>query len=185
MTNPHGDFIWYELMSPDPDASKRFYDAVVGWDIEPQPSGEMDYRMINIPGAGNAGGVMRISAEMQEHGARPGWLGYLAVDDVDAMVKAVEQHGGKTLMPPHDLPGVGRFAMITDPQGAPLYVMKPTPPPGQEGTASTVFSVDQPMHVRWNELITSDPEGAVHFYKQHFGWHQQGEMDMGPMGSYR
>ena len=185
MTNPHGSFIWYELMTPDPDAAKRFYDAVVGWDIEPRPSGEMDYRMITIPGAGNAGGVLRLSPEMAEHGARPTWLGYLGVNDVDAMVAAVEHVGGKTLMPAHDLPGVGRFAMIVDPQGAPFYIMKPTPPPGQEDADSNAFSVDQPMHIRWNELATSDPDAAIHFYQHHFGWHQQGEMDMGPMGKYR
>ena len=193
MTNPHGNFIWYELLTPEPDAAKRFYDVVVGWDIEPAPSGEMDYRMITIPGGGNAGGVMRLSPEMAEHGARPTWLGYLGVNDVDAMVASVEHVGGKTLMPAHDMPGVGRFAMIVDPQGAPFYIMKPTPPPGQEDTDSNAFSVDQPMHIRWNELATSDPDAAIHFYQHHFGWHQQGEMDMpvlseaegGPMGKYR
>jgi predicted enzyme related to lactoylglutathione lyase len=185
MTNPHGNFIWYELLTPDPDAAKRFYDAVVGWDIEPAPSGEMDYRMITIPKGGNVGGVMRLSPEMAELGARPIWLGYLGVNDVDAMVASVEYVGGKTLMPAHDLPGVGRFAMIVDPQGAPLYIMAPTPPPGQEDAASNAFSVDQPMHIRWNELATSDPDASIHFYKQHFGWHQQGDMDMGPMGKYR
>ena len=185
MTNPHGDFIWYELMTPDPDAAKTFYDAVVGWRIEPRPSGEMDYRMISLPGAGNAGGVMRLSDEMRGQGARAGWLGYVGVNDVDTMVGAVEQHGGRTLMPAHDLPGVGRFAMIADPQGAPLYIMNPTPPPGQEDATNTVFSVDQPMHVRWNELATSDPDAAILFYKRHFGWHQEGDMDMGSMGKYR
>ena len=69
MTNPHGSFIWYELMTPDPDAAMVFYDAVVGWHIEAQPAGEMDYRMITIPGAGNAGGVLRLTDEMQSHGA--------------------------------------------------------------------------------------------------------------------
>ena len=193
MTNPHGSFIWYELMSPDPDASKVFYDAVVGWDLEPEPAGEMDYRMIRRGDGGNSGGVMRLSDEMQQHGARPGWLGYVGVNDVDAMVGAVELHGGKTLMPAHDLPGVGRFAMIADPQGVPLYIMKPTRPPGQDDADSDVFSVDQPQHVRWNELATTDPDAAVHFYQQHFGWHQKGEMDMpvlsevegGAMGKYR
>ena len=75
MTNPHGDFIWYELMTPDPDGAKRFYDAVVGWDIEAAPSGGMDYRMIAIPDGGNAGGVLRLTDEMHSHGARPVWLG--------------------------------------------------------------------------------------------------------------
>jgi len=185
MTNPHGNFIWYELMSPDPDASKAFYDAVVGWDIEARPSGEMDYRMITIPGGGNAGGVLRLTEEMQSHGARPVWLGYLGVDDVDAMVASVEHAGGKALMPANDMPGVGRIAMIADPQGAPIYIMNPTPPAGNEDATSNVFSVDQPGHVRWNELATSDPDAAVTFYKRHFGWHQEGDMDMGPMGKYR
>ena len=185
MTNPHGSFIWYELMTPDPDAAKSFYDAVVGWDIEAQPAGEMDYRMITIPGAGNAGGVLRLTDEMQSHGARPVWLGYLGVDDVDAMITAVEHAGGKTLMPANDMPGVGRIAMIADPQGAPLYIMKPTPPPGNESVVSDVFSVDETRHVRWNELATSDPDAAITFYKRHFGWHQEGDMDMGEMGKYR
>ena len=185
MPNPHGDFIWYELITPDPDASKAFYDAVVGWDIEARPSGEMDYRMITIPGGDNAGGVLRLTPEMESNGARPVWLGYLAVDDVDAMVASVEHAGGKALMPANDMPGVGRIAMIADPQGAPIYIMKPTPPPGSEGDASTVFSADDPMHVRWNELATSDPDSAINFYKRHFGWHQEGDMDMGPMGTYR
>ena len=185
MTNPHGSFIWYELMTPDPDAAKVFYDAVVGWHIEAQPAGEMDYRMITIPGAGNAGGVLRLTDEMQSHGARPVWLGYLGVDDVDAMITAVEHAGGKTLMPANDMPGVGRIAMIADPQGAPLYIMKPTPPPGNESVVSDVFSVDETRHVRWNELATSDPDAAITFYKRHFGWHQEGDMDMGEMGKYR
>ena len=185
MTNPHGSFIWYELMTPDPDAAKIFYDAVVGWNIEAAPSGGMDYRMIAIPGGGNAGGVLRLTEQMQSHGARPVWLGYLGVDDVDAMISSVEHAGGKALMPAQDMPGVGRIAMIADPQGAPLYIMKPTPPPGNESADRDVFSVDQPHHVRWNELATSDPDAAVTFYQRHFGWHQNGEMDMGPMGKYR
>jgi predicted enzyme related to lactoylglutathione lyase len=70
-----GNFIWYELMTPDPDGAKAFYDAVVGWDIEPHPSGEMDYRMIGRSDGGNAGGVLRLTGEMAGHGARPTWLG--------------------------------------------------------------------------------------------------------------
>jgi predicted enzyme related to lactoylglutathione lyase len=182
--SPHGSFIWYELITPDPDGAKAFYDTVVGWDIEAQPSGEMDYRMIGSAD-GLAGGVMRLTDEMQSHGARPAWLGYVGVDDVDTQVAAIEQAGGKTLMPPFDIPDVGRIALVADPQGAPFYVMKPTPPPGQEGQASTVFSVDQPQHVRWNELSTTDADAAIAFYGKHFGWVQEGEMDMGEMGKYR
>ena len=61
---------------------------------------------------------------------RPTWLGYIHVPDVDATVAAIEQAGGKALMPAIDIPNVGRIAMVTDPQGAPFYVMKPIPPAG-------------------------------------------------------
>lgn len=187
MPNLPGSFIWYELMSPDPAASKAFYDAVVGWDINTQSTGPegTDYRMIKRSDGGNAGGVLKLDDAMREHGARPMWLGYLSVNDVDAAVAEVATAGGTALMPPFDAPSVGRIAMITDPQGAPFYVMKPTPPSGAEGQSSDVFSVDQPQHVRWNELTTSDPDAAITFYTGQFGWAQEGDMDMGEMGQYR
>ncbi len=184
MANPAGSFIWYELMSPDPDASKTFYDAVVGWTIGAQQPGEPDYRMIVRSDGGNAGGVMRLTEEMAQHGAVPCWLGYLDTPDVDAAAAAITADGGKVLMAANDLP-VGRIAMVADAQGAPFYIMKPTPPAGAEDATSDVFSVDQPQHVRWNELATTDPEAATVFYCKHFGWSQEREMDMGPMGAYR
>ena len=159
MANPAGSFIWYELMTPDPAGSKRFYDAVVaGWTIEAQPSGEMDYRMIVRSDGGHSGGVLRLTEEMQRHGARPCWLGYLGVPDVDAAVARVEEDGGRTLMPGHDIPGVGRIAMVADPDGAPFYLMTPTAPAGRPDAESDVFSVDRPQHVRWNELQASDQD---------------------------
>jgi predicted enzyme related to lactoylglutathione lyase len=184
-TQSQGNFIWYELITPDPDGSKAFYDAVVGWDIEPAPAGPMDYRMIRRSDGGNAGGVLRLTPEMAQHGARPVWLGYLNVDDVDSVASAIEQEGGKIQMPPSDIPDVGRIAMVTDPQGAPFYIMKPIPPAGDPNAKSDVFSVDQPQHVRWNELSTSDQDGALDFYARHFGIRQEGAMDMGEMGEYR
>jgi predicted enzyme related to lactoylglutathione lyase len=180
-----GQLIWYELITPDPAAAKSFYDAVVGWTIEPQPSGEMDYRMIGRSDGGNAGGVMRLTDEMASHGARPTWLAYINVADVDESAAAIEKAGGKTLMAPFDIPGIGRIALVADPQGAPFYVMKPIPPEGRENEQSDVFSVDEPQHVRWNELATADPEGAIAFYGKQFGWSQEGDMDMGEMGKYR
>ena len=66
-------FIWYELMTNDPLAARAFYGAVVGWDIEEQPAGDMDYRMIGRSDGGNAGGVLRLTDAMCDQGARPGW----------------------------------------------------------------------------------------------------------------
>ena len=181
---PRGDFIWYELLTPDPQGSKVFYDSVVGWDIEPEPAGEMDYRMIRRSDGGNAGGVFRINDDMAAHGARPTWLGYMNVPDVDAATAAIERAGGKTLMAT-DIPGVGRIAMVTDPQGAPFYVMRPLPPPGDPDAQSDVFSPDAEQRVGWNELQTSDVEAARRFYGEQFGWVTDDFMDMGEMGKYR
>ena len=180
MPNSEGSFIWYELVSPDPVASKAFYDTVVGWDIEPEPAGDMDYRMIRMGNGGNAGGVMRLTDEMRGHGARPVWLGYVGVDDVDATVAAATADGGTVVIPAFDIPNVGRIAMLADPQGAPFYVMR-----GASDESSDVFSVDQPEHVRWNELSTTDQDQAIAFYTRHFAWAQEGEMVMGEFGQYR
>jgi predicted enzyme related to lactoylglutathione lyase len=183
--NPAGDFIWYELITPDAVGAKDFYDAVVGWTIEPQPSGEMDYRMISRADAGLAGGVMRLTDDMASRGARPVWLGYINVDDVDGTVAAIEKAGGKALMPAFDIPDIGRIAMVTDPQGAPFYVMKAIPPAGQEKQASDVFSPNAEQRVGWNELSTTDPVAARTFYGDRFNWGTDEFMDMGEMGEYR
>ena len=183
--NPRGDFIWYELITTEPDGAKAFYDAVVRWNIETESQFPTGYRMIGRSDGGFAGGVLPLTDEMQQHGARPTWLGYLHVEDVDASVASIEQAGGKALMPAFDIPNVGRVAMVTDPQGAPFYIMKPIPPANDPHAKSDVFSVDQPQRVRWNELATSDPDAGLDFYRRQFGWGQEGDMDMGEMGKYR
>ena len=130
----HGSFIWYELMTPDPAAAKRFYDAVVGWDIDTDSVAPgIDYRMIKRSDGGNAGGVLTLTDEMRAGGARPIWLGYLHVEDVDAKVEAIKADGGQVMMPPWDQAGVGRLAMVTGPEGAPFYLMDPLPPEGRSG----------------------------------------------------
>ena len=184
--NDEGGFIWYELMSPDPAASKKFYDAVVGWNIgENSVAPGIEYRMIGRSDGGNAGGVLTLTDEMVSQGARPIWLGYLHTSDVDSQVEAIKADGGTVMMEPWDQPGVGRLAMVTGPEGAPFYLMDPIPPEGDPNAKSDVFSVDRPQHVRWNELVSSDPDRSIDFLKRRFGWGQEGEMDMGEMGKYR
>lgn len=182
MANRHGDFIWYELATPDPDASKAFYDDVVGWTVEAAPSGPIDYRMI-AAADGLVGGVARLTPDMEAGGARPAWIGYVGVDDVDASVAGLEAAGGRTRMPATDLPGVGRLAMVADPDSAPFHVMRGA----SEGT-STVFTphpTDIYGHVVWNELASADPDRALGFYGRAFGWRQDGAMPMGELGEYR
>jgi len=183
--NPMGAFIWYELMTTDTDAAKTFYDAVVGWDISEGAAEYQGYRMIGRQDGGFAGGVLPLTDEMQQHGARPIWLGYVNVGDTDAAIASIEHAGGTKIMGPMDVPNVGRIAMVTDPQGAPFYIMKPIPPAGQEKQASDVFSPDAEQRVGWNELSTTDPVAARKFYTEEFGWDDSEFMDMGELGEYR
>lgn len=179
-----GDFIWYELMTNDPDGAKAFYDEVVGWKIDSQSQFPNGYRMIGRSDGKYAGGILPLTDDMRQHGARPTWLGYVHVADVDRTSADIEQDGGKILMK-HDIPDVGRVAMVTDPMGSPFYIMKPIPPANDPSAKSDVFSTNQAQHVRWNELSTTDQDRAVNFYSRHFGWTQEGEMDMGEFGKYR
>ena len=185
MANPVGSFIWYELMSPDADASASFYGKVVGWQVAGRTAtpGAQDYRMIGRADGGAAGGVLQLAPQMLEHGTQPTWLGYLHVADVDAAVAAIEADGGKLLMPRIDLP-VGSIAMVADPMGTPFYVMKPIPPPDKPDAVSDVFDVVKPQHVRWNELASPDLARAKAFYARHFGFAFNESMPMGELGDY-
>jgi uncharacterized protein len=181
-----GSFIWYELMTTDSNAAAGFYGAVMGWKIAGQPDalpGGQDYRMIARSDGGSAGGVMKLSPDMVKHGARPLWIGYLHVADVDASVQAIVADGGKLLMPRMDLP-VGSIAMVADPMGTPFYVMKPIPPPGKPEAKSDVFDVAASQRVRWNELGSPDLARAKAFYAKHFNFQFKQVMSMGPMGDY-
>jgi len=169
-------FIWYELLSTDADAASAFYSEVAGWKIQDSgmPGGE--YRILHA-GSSMVGGLMTLPEAAS--GMRPGWLGYVHVPDVDRAIGEIKAAGGTPLMPGTDVPGVGRFAMLADPQGAFFYVMTPA----AEGE-STSFSPGTIGHVGWNELHAVDGEAAWAFYSAQFGWAKSGEHDMGPMGKY-
>ena len=179
MPNPEGTPIWYELVTADPDASKTFYDHVISWTVEPQPSGEMDYRMITTSGGDNVGGVMRLTPEMQAGGAKPTWLFYIGVDDVDASFAKVKANGGSELMAPFDIPGVGRLAFVFDPQGNPFYIMR-----GASQENSTAWDRMGMGKCNWNELNTRDQAAANTFYADTFGWTYPDKMEMPGMGDY-
>jgi uncharacterized protein len=178
MTNPHGTPIWYELMTSDPDAAQAFYTHVIGWSagqFPGAPEGAPDYRIFSAPDGEGVGGMMK----PPEGGPPPGWFGYIGVEDVDASVARIESAGGSVHMPPTDIDGVGRLAMVADPQGVVFYVMKGSSPEG-----STAFKRMAPGHGEWNELVTSDDQAALAFYGEQFGWTKDGAMPMGEMGDY-
>lgn len=186
MANKHGEFIWYELLTSDSAAAQPFYEHLLGWEFSDGDQSGIEYRIATAHDpetqeSHGIAGMMTISAEMREGGARPVWMGYIGVDDVDKTVVSIESAGGQVHVPPTDIPDVGRFAMVTDPQGVPFYVMR-----GASDENSLAFAADRPRvgHCAWNELATTDPAAARAFYESQFGWTKDGEMDMGPAGAY-
>jgi len=179
-----GRFIWYELMTPDQDAAARFYGEVVGWTAADQPTPDANGQRYLVLSAGDrgVGGILRLSQEMRDGGARPGWIGYVNVPDTDEAARRIKEAGGAIHMAPQDIPGIGRFAMVADPGGAPFYVMTPLPRDDVPPPAAPMT----PGHVSWHELYAGNgEEAAFAFYAGQFGWETMTEMDMGAMGKYR
>jgi predicted enzyme related to lactoylglutathione lyase len=176
--NPQGDFMWYELLTDDVDAAVNFYGPILGWKVTKAEGTEHDYHIIHADD-GDIGGMMVLPADAKAHGMRPTWLGYVTVDNVDAAAAKIVADGGKEHMPPTDVPGIIRFALVADPQGASFYVARGY----MEGT-STAFAADKVGHCQWNELITSDQAAAWTFYGNQFGWAKGDVMPMGDMGDY-
>ena len=128
-----GDFVWHELRTTDAKAATDFYTHVVGWKTiaSGDPNG-IPYTLLSVGDLSTAG-LMQLTPEMQQEGMRPAWVGFIGVDNVDAYAKRVEQAGGKLHFAPMDIPGIGRFTSVQDPQGATFLLFKGSleyaPPP--------------------------------------------------------
>ena len=123
MTRPfatHGAFSWYELTTSNRKEARAFYGKLLGWEFQDMDVGDGTYTVINVGGQ-SMGGITDIPPNAQ--GMPPGWGGYATVDDVDAVVASVAKLGGRVLLAPTDIPTVGRFATIMDPQGATLSLI--------------------------------------------------------------
>jgi len=116
-----GSAVWNELMTTDTDAATKFYTELFGWTAKAQDMGTMIYTVFS-KGETMVGGMMKIGPEMG--GAPPHWMNYFGTADCDATVERSQRAGGKTIVPPTDIPGVGRFAVLSDPQGAAFAVLK-------------------------------------------------------------
>lgn len=167
----HGKFVWFEHLSRDIEAARRFYGELLGWKSDPVPIGDGRYHMI-MNGADGIGGFRTAMPGMPSH-----WMSYLSVADVDAAAAAAQQAGGKVLMPPTDFAPVGIAATIADPQGAVFSVWKDAQ--GDREDRRPIAMGDW----YWNELTTTDDQAAAAFYQNVFGYARQ-EMDMGPQGTY-
>jgi len=120
MFAPKGKFGWYELMTSDTKAAGKFYSDVVGWSTREVSSADgMQYTTFNLGDVGIAG--------MLNIGGHASWIGYIAVDDVDAHIGKIVEAGGKLWKPATDVPDMLRFAVMSDPQGAAIVVFTPNP----------------------------------------------------------
>jgi predicted enzyme related to lactoylglutathione lyase len=163
-----GRVVWHELLTMDVEKAKAFYTELLGWSIEVWKPGEMDYPMVSVDGQSH-GGIMKLDPAT---GAPPHWLGHVQVESVDDTIARATQRGGKVVFGPIDIPEVGRFAAIADPQGAVFSVYTPA---GEGPTSEGVFV--------WDELIVPDVEAAKAFYTEVIGW-TTADMDMGEAGVY-
>jgi uncharacterized protein len=170
----HGQFVWYELMTPDIAAARKFYPAIAGWGTQ---EFDKDYTMWTTRGVPFAG-IHRLGPEQRKQGIPPNWMPYVDVDNVDETSRKASSLGGKTVHGPQDIPNAGRFAVVQDPQGATFGIYK-------SNTSSQSWD-GTPVVGRfsWHELMTTDYKKAFEFYRQLFGWEKTGEMDMGGGSMY-
>ena len=173
-----GHFVWYELMTSDVEAAKAFYTELMGWGTTAMDMGDMSYTMWT-KGEAPVGGVMVLPEEAKDAGAPSNWMAYISTTDVDATASQAAELGGTVLKSPTDIPTVGRFSVIADPQGAVFAAYKGTsdPEPTDDPPAPGDFS--------WHELATTDYEGAFDFYQKLFGWERTDAMDMGEGRMYQ
>lgn len=170
-------FFWYDVMTTDTTAAAKFYGDVVGWGTQDAGQPGMEYTLFTSEGRPVAG-LMPVP-QAAAGSPPPAWMGYVGVEDVDAAVAALKAKGGHVHREPTDVPGVIRFAVVADPQGAVFLVARGignAPPPPPEHTPGTIG---------WRELYAGDWEPAFAFYESLFGWTKSTAIALGEMGTYQ
>jgi uncharacterized protein len=149
-----GEFCWNELLTSDEAAATKFYSAVFGWQAADFPGAGVKYTIWKNNGKGLGGLMKRPMEDIPPH-----WLGYVTVADVDATAKKAGEAGGKVMMPPFDVPTVGRIAVFQDPQGAALGIIQPLDKP----------TSCQANQIVWCDIPVKDLDRAIQFYSAVLG----------------
>jgi predicted enzyme related to lactoylglutathione lyase len=167
-----GRFMWHELMSKDPKAAAAFYKDVVGWTSQPWDK-DPSYTMLMAGGRPMAGTFAPPDADAPKN-----WLSYIGTPRLDVTARQVIELGGKVLKPAADIPDIGRFALLQDPQGAVFIAFTPKQAPADSMKLGLGdFS--------WHELVTTNWQAAFDFYQKLFGWEKLESMEMGPGNMYQ
>lgn len=158
-----GKIVWHDLITDDPEASKRFYETLFGWEFEETKIdlgwfNSIDYTLIRLNGRLIGGMVDQSQLQSKEDISQ--WISVMSVADVDAAAATVETAGGSVLTAPVELAERGRLTVVTDPQGA-LFTLL------QTNASDPLDDVDPDTGgFLWNELWTEDINAAADFYKQ-------------------
>jgi uncharacterized protein len=178
VVNHYGRFVWHDLITTDTEAAKAFYTGVMGWGTQDLSSPGSAYVLFTF-GQALVCGLTQLTEVATELGAKPRWLGYIEVEDVDATADRIKQLGGAVHVPPTDFSNVSRFAVVADPQAAIFGLIRWLRPrhvlPTEPETSG---------RVGWHELLTTDRERALDFYSALFGW-QRADAKVGAMGTYQ
>ncbi len=175
-TDLRGKFVWHELMTPNAQAAAAFYSSVLPWAIE---ASTVPGYILWMNGPARLAGLMPQPSAVRDNGTPPNWLVYIGTPEVDATVEAAQQLGGKLLKVPTDIPGIGRFAVLSDPQGAAFALFTPAMSAPLDAAALSAGRFS------WHELATTDPSRALAFYAPLFGWTRGPAHDMGAGGLYQ
>jgi uncharacterized protein len=169
-----GLFVWHELNTTDIESAERFYSKLIGWKTrawDPNPA----YKIWTM-GREGRGGLYTIHEERNVVPPPPHWLSYIGTADVDTTVRQAVELGGKVATPAYDVGGVGRMAVLHDPQGAMFAI--------SAQVERSRYTDPQLGDFSWHELLTTNWQTAFDFYSKLFGWEKMQAMDMGAQGTY-
>jgi predicted enzyme related to lactoylglutathione lyase len=151
-----GQFVWYELLTTDIDAARKFYGELFGWSFR-----TVGPDALILHEGRRIGGILQVREETEEDEAR--WIPTLSVEDVDAAAKAIVENGGAILEGPDEMEPRGAFAVVADPSGAPFVILR-----SEAGDPAIVRA--RPGSFLWTELWTPDPRAVGGFYQTLAGW---------------
>lgn len=171
-------FIWYELVTNDMDKAVNFYKKVVGWDVRDSGMPGMTYMLFGKDGK-DVGGMMTWAGAGAPE-MPPEWMGHIHTAKLDDELRSVTDDGGTIVKPAQEIPGVGRFAVVMDPQKVKYLLFEPGTQAAQPRLAQR-----EAGNVGWHELLTDDAATAFDYYSKHYGWKKDLAHDMGPMGVYQ
>jgi predicted enzyme related to lactoylglutathione lyase len=171
-------FIWYELVTNDMEKAVRFYSIVVGWDVKEAGMPGFTYKLFGKEGKDVGGMMTWAGVGMTE--MPPEWIGHIHTSTLDEELTSVTADGGSIVRPAHDIPGVGRFAIVLDPQKVKYLLFEPD----KQYTRPRLEQMAV-ANVGWHELLTDDVEEAFEYYSRRYGWQKDAAHDMGPMGIYQ